>query len=151
MLAVIVLSLSPFVAVATFSYEKEVAKEPHRELAIEVTRLWREAFGLPLRIVSGSQAYGTGMTFYSPDAPSTFIELRYELSPWVSAQRINREGLLVACLESDRICSESALRFSALETCRFKLTLARTFLEMHASPSTFEIFMIPPSNLSCPK
>jgi len=148
-LAITALLLSPFIAYATFAYEQDAAKEPRRELATEVTRMWHEAFGLPLRLAAGSQAYGHGLTFYSPDGPSEFIELRLDLSPWVSASRISREGLLVACLVSDHVCSESASRLATLETCRFKLTLARMFFGRRASPETFEIFMVPPKALSC--
>jgi hypothetical protein len=149
MLAITALALSPFVAIATFAYEPDAAKEPRRELAVEVTRMWREKLGLPLRIAAGSQAYGHGIAFYSPDGPSEFIDLRLDFSPWISASRISREGLLVACLVSDHVCLESALRFATLETCRFKLTMTRTFLGRHASPAAFEIFMIPPRMLSC--
>src|SRR5262249_36707606 len=72
---VVILAVSPALAVATFVLAQDATKEPRRELGMEATRLWREAFGTPLAVAAGSQAYGHGLAFYSPDGPSVFSEM----------------------------------------------------------------------------
>ena len=143
-LAVVVLVASPGVAVGEFAFQGDMIKEPRRELAVEVTRLWHEAFGIPLRIASASQAYGHAIAFYSADAPSEFSDLRFDRSPWITPARIAAEGLLAACFEGDQACIVSAQLFSNSESKRTKIALARTFFAWRSPPVSFEVFMIPP-------
>jgi Dolichyl-phosphate-mannose-protein mannosyltransferase len=143
-LAVVVLVASPGVTVGRFVRQRDTVKEPRRELAVEVTRLWHEAFGIPLRIASASEAYGHAIAFYSVDAPSEFTDLRSDRSPWITPARIAAEGLLVACIEGDQACIVSAQLFSNSESERTKIALARTFFAWRSPPVSFEVFMIPP-------
>jgi hypothetical protein len=141
---IVILAVSPALAVVTFVLPQDATKEPRRELGIEATRLWREAFGTRLAVAAGSQAYGHGLAFYSPDGPSVFSETRYTLSPWITPQRIAREGLLVACLQNDLACLQAAENFVTPDTRRVKLTLTHGFLGLQTAPAMFELIMVPP-------
>ena len=136
---------SPIVAVANFMSLVDMASEPRRELGVEATRLWHEAFVAPLRIVAGSLASGRSISFYAEDGPDEFIQLRYDLAPWVTPSRLAREGLLIACQAFDAGCLESGRAAAAVPGGRHEtVALEHKFLWWKDMPMKFEIFMVPP-------
>ena len=149
-LMITALLASPLIAFTLFASHNDLTKEPSRELAIEATRLWRVAYRKPLRIVAASEAYGLGMAFYSPDTPSEFTQLRFDFAPWITLERLGREGILIACLETDYDCKEVARAISTDMTQRTTLRLSRSYLWLEAPPMTFEITMIPPGSVLPP-
>jgi hypothetical protein len=67
-----------------------------------VAALWRGAFDLPLRYLSGDEVLGAAATFYSPDAPS-YVDFG-QLVP----ERLKRDGLMVICEAPAEDCIASA-------------------------------------------
>ncbi len=145
------LLVAPVIAMATFTgwldlgrTYKETA-EPRREIALEANRLWRQAFGdQPLRIIAANAAWGHGISFYAPDAPSDFTWFDLKVSPWVTPQRIAREGLLIACVADDEPCFDAARAFTTAATQRATVSLARTWLGREGRRTNFVLFLVPP-------
>ena len=49
---------------------------PYRELAANVTELWRSEYHTPLKYIGGETKTANGVSFYSPDRPSSFVKSR---------------------------------------------------------------------------
>ena len=151
-LAIAVLT-APLIAFATFrgainlgcTYA-EVA-EPRRELAQAVNRAWRDAFGLPLRVVASTGAWGHGIAFHASDAPSDFTWFDSKLAPWVTQQRLARDGLAAVCVATDQPCVAQGQALATGETHRIELTLARSWLGYTSAPTRFVAWLIPPTGL----
>ena len=120
-------------------------KEPSRALALAATREWRQATGRPLKLSAGSRSYALALPFYSPDAPSDFSHFSLVESPWVTPERIARDGLLVVCLRGDLECLKKAAPYVPGGARRVELALPRPT----GGPTTdtverFELFVVPP-------
>lgn len=68
---------------------------PSPELAQQLTAIWREETGKPLKLVAGDTWESGLVSTYSPDAPSVFVQAIPRINPWVDAERIARDGVLV--------------------------------------------------------
>lgn len=79
--------------------------------ARDATRLWHEKTGQPLRIVAGDNQQAMVMAFYSPDSPSVFTDFDPRHAPWITSQRVEREGILVVCAGLESTCAD---RYPAL-------------------------------------
>ena len=139
------LVLSPAIAFAKIWYHRDINyTEPRKELAREATELWHKTTSSPLQYVGGSQRYEDAVAFYSPDHPHVFIHLDYHRAPWVTADDLNRAGLLVVCSETDRQCLHSAANVSTPQTRRTDLSLVHSFLGYTVGHSSFVITIVPP-------
>jgi hypothetical protein len=143
----VALLASPAIAYVLFDRQIDLAAEPRQELAELVTAEWRKLVGKPLRLVAGTNAYGTGVVFYSPDNPHEFTRLNYAQSPWVTPQRLQSEGLAVICIETDGDCTGKAAALLTPQSRRMRISLKRTFWGMKAPARGFEIFLIPPGDI----
>ncbi len=77
---------------------------PGKELAGEITRLWHDAYQIPLAIVGGGWVAPDSIAFHSPDHPSVLQHMRQQWNPWISDQEISEQGIAVICLEDDALC-----------------------------------------------
>jgi hypothetical protein len=69
---------------------------PQQALTAALETRWREAtHGAPLEIVGGPLHFAGAVAFWAHDEPSFFEDLNPVLSPWITPQRIAREGMLV--------------------------------------------------------
>ena len=68
---------------------------PQAEIAARFTRIWREETGAPLKIVAGEPWTAGLVGTLSPDEPSIYISLNRAYSPWITDERLRREGMLV--------------------------------------------------------
>jgi 4-amino-4-deoxy-L-arabinose transferase-like glycosyltransferase len=140
-----VLVLSPAIAIAKIWFATDINYvEPRKELAREATRIWHETTASPLLYVAGSQRYENAVAFYSTDRPHVFSHLDSHLAPWVTAEDLDRAGLLVVCAKEDRRCLDSTGNITTPETTRTELTLAHSFWGYAARPSSFIVTVVPP-------
>jgi hypothetical protein len=77
---------APFVTKIMATSRDLMRLEPRKELAVQVTRLWRAETNTPLRFAGGGVRYANGISFYSADRPSSFIDLSYAKAPWVTGK-----------------------------------------------------------------
>ena len=138
------LAIAPVAAAAAFVTDADQTVEPRREIAEAATRLWHEAFPQPLRISAGTDAYGLAVPFYSPDAPHLFLLDPPGATPWITPERIAREGLLIICEHTDVGCLARATGLMTPAAQRRSVSLHRTFLGWSHAGTEFDVFLIPP-------
>ena len=143
MLAVVL--IAPLLGYARFRADTRAAVEPRAEVAINLTSLWRAKFSRPLRLVAGSTAYASAIPFYSQDAPSQLINFTARAAPWVTAERLARDGLLIVCEDWDAFCRAELERRVSGRTITIERTFARTAYGRAASPVSLTILMVPPA------
>jgi 4-amino-4-deoxy-L-arabinose transferase-like glycosyltransferase len=73
---------------------------PDRALAAALEQAWRGETECPLGIVAGENWIAGLVSMRATGRPSVLIEGRFELSPWIGPERLNREGALVVWQES---------------------------------------------------
>ena len=140
----VALATAPMVAVINFALHTDQTSEPRREIALEATRLWHEAFGVPVKIAGGSAAYGLAVPFYGADAPRFYILATPIESPWITPELIARDGLLIVCEQTDGQCLTDAQSAATPATQRRSVHVAHTFLGWRSREVGFELFLIPP-------
>ena len=73
---------------------------PAPELAAALSAEWRRITPARLGIVAGETWPSGIVSVYSPDAPSVFVGADPRLNPWISPERLAREGVLVVWPEA---------------------------------------------------
>ena len=145
-ITLIVVAASPFVAL--FHLEHGVENDAaYAKLAADAAQdLWREGSHAPLRLIAGPFALANSAAFYAADRPSTYSNFSDYLSPWVTAQRINDEGIAVICPVDDQSCLDNmnALAKPRPQSRRTEVTLVRHWLGFAGEPKRFVIVTLPP-------
>jgi hypothetical protein len=140
------LVLSPVIALAKFKFGEDINfLEPRKELADDVTRIWREATGLPLRYIGGSQRYQNAVAFYSADRPHGIDDLDFHLTRWATPDDLSRMGFVVVCAERDKRCVKSMAKISNPNKDVRTIELAHSFWGLAAPPVRFAIALVPPA------
>ncbi len=99
---------------------------PQANIARTLSAAWAQETGKPLRIVTG-RAWPAGLVaLHHPDKPSILTEGELAFSPWITPERLAREGTLVVWAESS-----SAGITPAMQT----LIAGRTVREQRIAPS----------------
>lgn len=75
---------------------------PARALATELEARWKERTALPLRIVVGERWHAGNIAFYANSRPQILLDGDFRISPWISRERLAREGALLVWHPSDR-------------------------------------------------
>ena len=116
----------------------------HRLLSDEIMREWHRYTDRPLTIVMGSGV--EAITFYSPDHPDAEPDFNRNLAPWVTPDRLRREGYVVMC--DNPICIDETNRRAATEphAVRREYQLSRRYLGREGPPSfRFIVVVVPPA------
>ena len=143
----LMIGLAPFIAIVQFGLGDGLTSEPRRELAEYVTAQWHQAFQSPLKLTVGTNAYGSGIAFYSKDRPFDFVRLNSTHAPWVTPARLQKWGIAIACADFDQDCIEKSSAILTPQSKRTVFYAARRFLGMQAEQRGFVIFLIPPGNV----
>jgi 4-amino-4-deoxy-L-arabinose transferase-like glycosyltransferase len=99
---------APMLGFIAFLRATDTQAEPHNQIAAAATDIWRHTFGRRLEVVGGEEALATAISFYSTDAPSYMAIRHARITPWVSRERLQESGILVACAASDASCLTAA-------------------------------------------
>ena len=143
-ITVLALAVSPAIQLGLVSPKAPNRTDPRRELALEATRQWRQAFGAPVPIVAGTFPFDEAIAFYSADRPSAFIDFDPQHAPWITKARLAQNGLLVACLSNDNDCLREAQAFSTPQTRRSAVVLTHDRRFNPPKPMSFSLFLTPP-------
>ena len=117
---------------------------PYRELAGYVTELWRSENHTPLKYIGGETKTANGVSFYSPDRPSSFVNLDYARALWITPAKLEQNGLVIACVHEDAACLSKASTFLRGHWKQTSLKIAREVGTRRMPEVTFDIFVIPP-------
>jgi 4-amino-4-deoxy-L-arabinose transferase-like glycosyltransferase len=117
----------------------------YRLVAQAVERAWRARTARPLRII-GSVNFVNGIVFYFADQPATFEINAPATTPWVSDDRIRRDGIAIVCPEPEPFCMRAlrsyAERYHAVADEH--IVVSRRFLGTAGKPQRYEIVIILP-------
>jgi hypothetical protein len=80
------------------------------------TELWHQTFNTPVKIANGTEKFSIAMPFYSPDNPAEFTHFDMGQAPWITPERIARDGLLTVCAKADTGCVELAAKYANART-----------------------------------
>jgi 4-amino-4-deoxy-L-arabinose transferase-like glycosyltransferase len=125
------------------------SREYAHSLATELTREWRSRYGSRLSIVTGDEALAGATSFYSPDHPDFVFVAGLWTAPWVTTDRIAREGAAIVCRAADpAYCRQavSILGVSEQTLQKTEITLARHFVGSTTRPEKFLIWLVPPAD-----
>jgi 4-amino-4-deoxy-L-arabinose transferase-like glycosyltransferase len=123
-----------------------VAAEPARQVAVAATKVWRAAFGRPLRYVSGSLGLATAATFYSSDAPSLLLFEDPSASPWVASAQVTEHGLLIICRTTDQNCIAKSASAAGPDALRYWDKFEGNGRRGTTAPQRFLFTLLPPAN-----
>lgn len=80
-------------------YRPQQAAWPAREIAQRGLAAWAKATSAPLRIVVGETRVAGLVALYAPTLPSLYTEADLWRAPWITQDRIDREGMLLVWAE----------------------------------------------------
>jgi len=143
---VFMLVISPLVALGVHLIGVPSNGSDYRAVAHAVERVWRAHTDQPLRVV-GSTTFVNGIVFYFKDQPLTLDIDNPKLTPWVSADRIGREGAAIACPETDAFCMRALRGYAAYyhAVADENVVVSRRFFGFASPPERYEIIVIPPA------
>jgi hypothetical protein len=142
----VVLALSPAVAIVVHREGLSEYQSQYRLVAAAVEAAWRRRTDAPLRIAASYRNITDGSNFYFSGYPATFDIDTPARTPWVDADRISREGIAVVCPVEEYACMYYfkiyAARYPAgtIETT----TLARSYFGSSDTPVTYAILIVLP-------
>jgi hypothetical protein len=142
----IMLAISPAVAILTHWKGLPNNQSNYRLLARAVEAAWRRQTDEPLRIVAGGNDLENGMVFYFTEQPSTFDLHAPAQTPWVDDARIRRDGMAMICPQPKWVCLQIMAGFAARYHGGAPETdvVSRRYFGIQNAPQTFEITIIVP-------
>jgi 4-amino-4-deoxy-L-arabinose transferase-like glycosyltransferase len=142
----IALAASPLVALMFLEHGVENDAAYARLAAAAAEGQWRQTTNAPLGIVGGPFGLANSAAFYIGDKPTTYADFSSYLSPWVNAQRIDREGIAIICPADDAGCltGMKTLTDAGPAGQRSEVTLTRHWLGFAGAPKNFVIATVPP-------
>lgn len=99
----LILLISPLIAASMRWYGLSATAAHGQLLAAQIEREWKRSTAAPLRLIGGDLDLTYVTAFYLPSHPSTYLAGEPELSPWVDATRLDREGVVLVCHARDNL------------------------------------------------
>jgi hypothetical protein len=122
-------------------------------VARRLTAIWHQATGRPLTIVAGWWNLPPyAVTFYSPDHPDSVVAYPHTVpgfdlskSPWVTTDRLRREGWLAVCPARDDECLTRTRHFAAGRQLKLiDFEIVTTFWRQSREPASYIALLAPP-------
>jgi hypothetical protein len=138
-----VLAAAPTVAWLNYKRGIENERSYFQIVGQEMTRVWRAAMGQPLTIVTGEFSLAEAASFYSPDHPDFIEWFGSPSEPWVTAERLRREGWAAVCLAGDATCISGFEAHGG--STRVDRTLSVSFFGFSGAAKEFVFILAPPA------
>ena len=137
---------APVAAVMAHRTGDKSGRTDYPPAAAEITRLWRQATGRPLRIVRGDLYFASAAEFYAPDHPDAVPGYDLSTSPWVTPARLDADGWTMICPDSDPTCLGEVQRHQreqpGASLRRFQTT--SLYFGVASPPGHFTLLIVPP-------
>lgn len=149
-LPLVMLAAAPVIAVAIHKAGPDPVSAHAKLLAARVEEEWRRVSDRPLRIVGGDFGIANATMFYLPGQASAYPVLEPETAPWVTPERIARDGAAMVCQSDANDCTpciKEAIDKATVSNPpprRVVLTLTRSFLGIAGKPQRYLIMIVPP-------
>jgi 4-amino-4-deoxy-L-arabinose transferase-like glycosyltransferase len=140
------LAIAPWLA---WRYHVDGTKEDrayYRAVSAQVTDAWHLANIAPLRIVMGDPDLVLAVTFYSPDHPDSVPNFMLDTAPWVTEERLARDGWAAVCIADDQNCIGQASRRIGSRTDAQFINFSTTarFMGSPSKLGRFTFILVPP-------
>ncbi len=118
----------------------------YRRVSGEISKAWRQTTGTPLRIVIGDPYFASAASFYSPEHPDSVPGFDLRLAPWVTGERLEREGFSIICRADYAPCTSLALqRVAGNPQARTReVEVPNRYLGHTSATKKFLILIVPP-------
>ncbi len=141
-IAVLMLAVSPMVALVVFKQGVSHSAIYEKAVAQTVDRLW--TYGQPLRYVTGSEGLAWACTFYCADRPDALPGISFEQTPWIDRADMMRKGYVALCETDDRHCINVTRAFAGAGAVERTETLVSHAFGTTSAPRQFTFFVSPP-------
>lgn len=142
----IMVALSPAVAIVVHNMGVAHYGTQYRKIARAVESVWAQRTNAPLRVVGSYTNVVNGIIFYLRSEPSTLDIVAPDQTPWSTDERIAREGAAIVCPVPEKYCltrmNAYTARFPGAETT--DVTLVREYIGIMGRPVQYRIMVIPP-------
>ena len=145
-----VIAAAPGIAWVYHLREDEDGGAYYRRVSEQISAAWRQTTGTPLRIVIGDPYFAMAASFYSPNHPDSVPGFDLWRAPWVTDQRLEREGYAVICRADSVPCTSIALQRAAgnpLARTR-EIEVPNRYLGHVSATKKFLILIVPPRALA---
>lgn len=141
-IAVLMLAVSPVVALVVFKQGVAHSAIYEKEIAHTVDRLW--TYGRPLRYVTGSEDLAWACTFYCADRPDAVPGLSFQQAPWIDRADMMRRGYVALCETEDWRCINAMHAFAGADAVERTETLVSHAFGTSSPPRQFTFLLSPP-------
>jgi hypothetical protein len=135
---------APWLAWRTHTKGTRHGNEYYSLVAQELTGQWRRLSTHPLRIVVGDANLSAAVSFYSPEHPQSVPILWLWAYPWITQERLAREGWAAVCPAHDAVCTDEAGRWQA-RARSIEVELSPRYLGHRGKPARFVLVVAPPA------
>jgi hypothetical protein len=151
-LPLVVLALSPAIAVAIHLRGVNPVAAHAQLFAAHVEQEWRRNSDRPLRIIGGDFGLANVTAFYLPEQASAYPVVEPETAPWVTPASIAREGAVMVCELPDDLRDCVPLIWQAINRVtaqnppprQVEVAIARSYLGIPGRPARYLIIVVPP-------
>jgi len=144
-LPLLMLVASPVIALVIHRQGVPNYSSQYRLVAEAVERAWRAQTDRPLRIFGSYRNIVDGANFYIASRPATFAITDPQRTPWVDADRIERDGMAIVCPVPETACVAEMNAYAARYGAKVEdVTLARRYFGTDDTPVNYQIVIIPP-------
>jgi len=148
----LMLIAAPGIAVAVHRAGVDPVSAHAQLLAAQVEQAWHSTSSRPLRIIGGDFGLANATAFYLPERPSSYPVLEPETEPWVTPERIARDGAVMVCQLTKQEHACTFLIQQAIDKAiaanppphHVEVTLTRTFWGIPGDPQRYLILVVPP-------
>lgn len=70
---------------------------PYEKISTFITKEWQIAYKAKLKYIAGNEHLPYHIPFYSTNHPSALINFNYKISPWVTEDKIKKNGIAIVC------------------------------------------------------
>ena len=145
-LTAVMLVVAPLIAWTRHTRDDQQGRSFYRLVSDEIMREWRRHTDRPLTIVMGDLNTVPAVSFYTTDHPDSVPDFVLRVVPWVTAERLKREGWAMVCRQDDVLCVSEAVRRSSVEprAGRSDIEVARRYLGKFGKSERFMLIIVPP-------
>jgi Dolichyl-phosphate-mannose-protein mannosyltransferase len=149
----VVLAASPGIAFALHVFRVSPSEASGKLLAERVQDEWQNTTASPLRIVAGDYDTANVVAFYLPEQPAALPLAEPATAPWVTPERMAREGVALTCSMGKVGHDCEGLPMQAIDKIvannpegsrRSEVTIERSYFGEPGKPGRFLIVIVPP-------
>jgi hypothetical protein len=138
LLPLVMLLVSPAIAINVQRNGPPAATAQANLLAGEIERLWHQTMPMPLRFVGGDGGLADSVITYAVERPRALPDM-----PPPDASELAHSGQVIVCYAEDENCKSKA-NTQYPQARRVETEIVRNYLRFSGKPQRYTIFIVPP-------